>query len=65
MTIEVRELLIRTTVGPVGQPPGAAAAPGAPADAQQLQRAIAQARRQILAECQALVAEQLRQLHER
>jgi len=56
MTIEVRQMLIRSVV--VEQPPPA---PDPRASAQQLE----QLRLQIIKECQALIAEQLRQREER
>ena len=56
MTIEVRQMLIRSVV--VDQPPPA---PDPRASAQQLE----QLRQQILAECKALVVEHLRQTGER
>jgi len=56
MTIEVRQMLIRSVV--VEQPPPA---PDPRASAQQLE----QLRQQIIKECKALIAEQLRQAGER
>ncbi len=57
MTIEVRQLLIRSQVGVRAQPPGA---PNA-ATARELEKAKAQ----ILAECKAWLREQLQALKER
>ena len=57
MTIEVRQLLIRSQVGLRTAPPAA----GAPADARELERVKAQ----ILAECKAWLREQLREARER
>lgn len=54
MTIEVRQLIIRSQV--VSAPPAAPALP-----AKEMERL----RQQILAECRAIVAEQLRQARER
>jgi Family of unknown function (DUF5908) len=57
MTIEVRQLLIRSQVGERA----AAPAPGSAALARELERAKAQ----ILAECKAYLREQLRAARER
>lgn len=57
MTIEVRQVLIRSQVGvrPIPQAPGAGA----------LARELERVRAQILAECKAYVREQLRAARER
>lgn len=58
MTIEVRQLLIRTQVGTrAAEPPPAAAAQAA--------RDLERAKAQILAECKALLREQLQAARER
>ena len=58
VTVEVRQIVIRSVVG---EAPRADAEPRAALSAQDIERL----RAQLLAECRALVAEQLRQRSER
>lgn len=61
MTIEVRQLLIRSQVGVRN----AAQAPGSAVLARALERELERARARILAECKAYVREQLKAARER
>jgi hypothetical protein len=60
VTIEVRQMLIRSVVGDESQYPARRPAPGGPSAPE-----IERLRAQLLAECKAWLAEQLREREER